>query len=221
MLVQSVIWIGSMALCLFLAAGNWTWPQAWVFAAIYLFGSIGFALWLAPRDPALLQSRMEPLAEKGQPLWDRLFLLGFMVVWYLWLILAGLDAQRYRWSSLPLTANGVGALLIIAGFIATVFVFRVNSFAAPQVRVQADREQRVIDNGPYAVVRHPMYAAAILYLFGMPLLLGSAYGLLVPPLFIIGMSLRAIAEENKLARELPGYADYMTRVRYRLIPGVW
>jgi protein-S-isoprenylcysteine O-methyltransferase Ste14 len=79
----------------------------------------------------------------------------------------------------------------------------------------------VIDTGPYALVRHPMYSSAIFYLFGMPLLLGSKWGLLVPPLFIVSISLRAIAEENKLARELLGYADYMARVPYRLIPFVW
>ena len=220
-LVQTIVWLGSMALCLFLAAGSWAWVQAWVFIAIFFFGSLGFAAWLAPRDPALLNSRMEPLAQKGQPLWDRAFLLGFIGVWYLWLILMGWDTQRYHWSSLPVVANAIGAALIVAGFLATLAVFRANSFAAPQVRVQSDREQRVIDGGPYALVRHPMYAAAILYLFGMPLLLGSAYGLMAPPLFIVGVSLRAIGEERTLARELPGYADYMTRVRYRLIPGVW
>lgn len=220
-IVQSAIWLGSMALCLFFGAGNWAWVQCWVFIAIFFFGSIGFALWLAPRDPALLKSRMEPLAEKGQPLWDRVFLLGFTGIWYLWLIFMGCDAQRRHWSSLPATANVAGAVLIVAGFLATAAVFRANSFAEPVIRLQKDREQRVIDSGPYAAVRHPMYAAAILYLFGMPLLLGSAYGLLVPPLFVFGVAMRAVAEENKLARELPGYAEYMTRVRWRLIPGVW
>jgi protein-S-isoprenylcysteine O-methyltransferase Ste14 len=79
----------------------------------------------------------------------------------------------------------------------------------------------VIDTGPYAVVRHPMYAAAILYLVGIPLLLGSWLGLLVVPLMIAGMAPRAVLEERLLRRELQGYADYTTRVRYRLIPGVW
>jgi protein-S-isoprenylcysteine O-methyltransferase Ste14 len=115
----------------------------------------------------------------------------------------------------------IGGALIVAGFLATLAVFNVNSFAEPTVRLQSGRHQHVIDTGPYALVRHPMYAASILYLFGMPLLLGSKWGLLIPPLFIVGVSLRAIGEENKLARELPGYPDYMTRVPYRLIPFVW
>jgi protein-S-isoprenylcysteine O-methyltransferase Ste14 len=100
-------------------------------------------------------------------------------------------------------------------------VFAANTFAAPVVRIQSERNQRVIDTGPYALVRHPMYAAALLYLVGMPLLLGSWYGLIGTVIFAMGISARAVQEERKLQRELPGYADYITRVRYRLIPGIW
>ena len=220
--IQSALWIGLMGLCLFAAAGNWVWPQGWAFIAIYFFGSLGFGAYDARRDPALLKSRMEPLKDKGAPLWDRIFLLVFVAIWFLWLVFMALDAQRWHLSApMPAIVNLIGAALIIVGFLATLAVFNANSFAEPTVRLQTDRHQHVIDTGPYALVRHPMYASAMLYLFGMPLLLGSKWGLLVAPLFIAGMSLRAIAEENKLARELPGYADYMQRVPYRLIPFMW
>ena len=220
--VQSALWIGSMGLCLFLGAGNWVWPQAWAFVAIYFFGSLGFAAYYVKRDPALLKSRMEPLKDKGAPWWDRVFLLTFVAIWYGWLVFMGLDTQRWHLTEqMPIAANAIGGALIVVGFLATITVFNANSFAEPTVRLQSDRGQHVIDTGPYALVRHPMYAAAILYLFGMPLLLGSRWGLLVPPLFIVAVSLRAIGEENKLARELPGYAEYMSRVPYRLIPFVW
>ena len=220
--IQSALWIGLMGLCLFAAAGNWAWPQGWAFVAIYFCGSLGFGAYYARPDPALLKSRMEPLKDKGAPLWDRIFLLTFIVIWFLWLIFMGLDAQRWHLStSMPMIVNVIGAALIVAGFLATLVVFNANSFAEPTVRLQTDRQQHVIDTGPYALVRHPMYASAILYLVGMPLLLGSKYGLLVAPLFVIGVSLRAIAEERKLARELPGYAVYMRRVPYRLVPFVW
>src|SRR5690242_959230 len=218
----SALWIGLMGVCLFLAAGDWTWPQGWAFIAIYFFGSLGFGAYYARRDPALLKSRMEPLKDKGAPWWDRAFLLTFVTIWFLWLIFMGMDAGRWHLAApMPVAVNVIGGLLIVAGFLATLAVFNVNSFAEPTVRLQSDRGQHVIDTGPYALVRHPMYASAILYLFGMPLLLGSTWGLLVPPLFIIAVSLRAIGEENKLARELPGYADYMNRVPYRLVPFVW
>jgi protein-S-isoprenylcysteine O-methyltransferase Ste14 len=132
-----------------------------------------------------------------------------------------LDAQAWRTSDMPPLLNVIGCLLVIAGFAATVIVFRVNSFAAPVVRIQSEREQRVIDTGPYALVRHPMYAAGLIYIVGMPLLLGSWYGLLIVPVMIVGIASRAVFEERLLQRDLPGYADYMRRVRYRLIPRLW
>ena len=210
-----------MGLLLFLAAGNWWWAQGWAFLVIFTVGSLAFGVWLLRRDPALLASRLGPLVQRGQPTWDRIFLLAFILVWCGWLVVMALDTQRWHTSDIPPSLNVVGGALVIAGFLATVLVLRENSFAAPVVRVQAERGQRVIDTGPYAVMRHPMYAAAVLYLAGIPLLLGSWYGLLIVPLMIAGMAPRAVFEERLLKRELPGYADYMTRVRYRLIPRVW
>jgi len=221
LIVQTSAWLGFMGSLLFLAAGSWRWAQAWAFLAIFALGSVAFSVWLLRRDPALLAARLGPLVQRGQPTWDRVFLLSFVGIWCGWLVIMALDAQRWRTSDVPPWLNVVGGALVIAGFLATVRVFRENSFAAPVVRVQAERGQRVIDTGPYAVVRHPMYAAAVLYLAGMPLLLGSRYGLAIVPLMIAGIAPRAVFEERLLKRDLPGYADYMRRVRYRLIPGVW
>jgi protein-S-isoprenylcysteine O-methyltransferase Ste14 len=221
LIVQTSAWLGFMGLLLFLAAGSWRWAQGWAFLAIFALGSVAFSAWLLRRDPALLAARLGPLVQRGQPTWDRVFLLSFVGIWCAWLVIMALDAQRWRTSNVPPWQNVVGGALVIAGFLATVLVFRENSFAAPVVRVQAERGQRVIDTGPYAVVRHPMYAAAVLYLAGMPLLLGSWYGLAIAPLMIAGIAPRAVFEERLLKRDLPGYADYMRRVRYRLIPGVW
>jgi len=221
LIVQTSLWLGLMAALLFWAAGNWLWAQAWAFTLIFVLGSLGFGAWLVRRDPALLASRLSPLRQRGQPLWDRIFLVTFILIWFAWLVLMGLDAQRWQTSHVPLSLNILGGVLVIAGFLATLVVFRANSFAAPVVRVQGERGQRVIDTGPYALVRHPMYAAALLYLIGMPLLLGSWYGLLIVPFFIAGLAPRAVFEERLLKRDLPGYADYMNHVRYRLIPGLW
>jgi len=221
LIVQTSAWLACIGLLLLFAANNWYWPQAWTFLAIFAVGSVGFSAYLLRRDPALLASRLGPLVQRGQPKWDRMFLLTFILIWCGWLVLMALDAQRWHTSDVPRSLNVVGGSLVIAGFLATVRVLRENSFAAPVIRVQIERGQRVIATGPYAVVRHPMYAAALLYLVGMPLLLGSWYGLLIVPLMIAGMAPRAVFEERLLKRELPGYADYMTRVRYRLIPGVW
>lgn len=161
-------------------------------------------------------------------MWDKIFLTTFISVWFGWLLLMALDAQRWHSSDMPPWFNFAGGVLVIAGFPGTLRMFRENSFAAPVVRVQSERTQRVIDTGAYALVRHSMYAAAIVYyaaaivyLIGVPLLLGSWYGLLAVPLFFVGLAPRAVLEERLLKRDLRGYAHYMTRVRYRFIPGIW
>jgi len=221
LVVEAGVWLGLMGVLLFSAAGTSRWPQAWAFLGIFAAGSFAFGAWLIRRDPALLAARLGPLAQRGQPLWDRVFLLVFIGVWCGWLVLMALDARRWHTSRVPAWLNALGGLLVVAGFLATMLVFRENSFAAPVVRVQAERGQRVVDTGPYAIVRHPMYASAVVYLVGMPLLLGSWLGLLVVPLMIAAMAPRAVMEERLLERELPGYAEYVRRVRYRLVPGLW
>ncbi len=120
---------------------------------------------------------------------------------------------------LPLRLVGVAAMLMC---LYVVFLtMRTNTFAAPVVRVQTERQQRVIDSGPYAVVRHPMYVGAILYFLDVPLLLGAWLGLAVAPLVIALIAVRIVLEEATLRAGLPGYADYTQRVRWRLLPGVW
>jgi len=219
--IQTTIWLAFMAVLLFVSAGNWRWPQGWAFIGIFAAGSAAICGWLLRRDPALLAARLGPLMQRGQAVWDKIFLAVFVCLWCGWLVFMALDAQRWQTSLLPVWLEVIGGILIVTGFAAVVPVFAANTFAAPVVRIQSERNQRVIDTGPYALVRHPMYAAALLYLVGMPLLLGSWYGLIGTVIFAMGISARAVQEERKLQRELPGYADYITRVRYRLIPGIW
>jgi len=221
LVVQTVLTLVIMGAILFGAAGNWHWPQAWAFLAIFAAATAAIAAFLWRRDPGLLAERLGGLSRQGQSRWDRLFMIGAMVAWCLWLALMALDAQRWALSQMPSWLNIGGGVLIVIGFAAILPVFGANSFAAPVVRLQSERGQRLIDTGPYAIVRHPMYAAAILYLIGMPLLLGSWLGLGVLPILVAGMAPRIFREEDFLARELTGYADYMTRVRWRLVPGVW
>ena len=142
---------------------------------------------------------------------------AIMMGWNLWLVLMALDARRWHISHMPVWLEVVGALLVVLGFAAVMPVFAANTFAAPVVKVQNDRGQRVIDSGPYALVRHPMYAAGILYLAGMPLLLGSWYGLIGTALIALGICWRAVREERTLTRDLAGYDAYVARVRWRLV----
>jgi protein-S-isoprenylcysteine O-methyltransferase Ste14 len=221
LVIQTVVAGAIMGALLFWTAKDWHWPEAWVFLIIFMGSSALMGAWLIKRDPGLLAARLNSPVQKGQPLWDRVFMMIVVAGWCVWLAAMALDAKRCHTSHMPVAVETLGALLVIAGLAAVMPVFAVNSFAAPVVRVQSERDQRVIDTGPYALVRHPMYAAAMLYLIGLPLLLGSWYGLIGTVLITLAIAGRAVGEERKLQRELPGYADYMTRVRWRLIPGVW
>jgi protein-S-isoprenylcysteine O-methyltransferase Ste14 len=132
-----------------------------------------------------------------------------------------LDAVRFGWSRMPIWAQAIGAILIALCMYVACLTFRENSYAAPVVKIASERGHRVVSSGPYAYVRHPMYAGALLFFIGAPLLLGSWYGLAVAPALIAVLAARAVMEERMLADELPGYRDYAMRVRCRLIPGLW
>ncbi|MGO8865661.1 MAG: methyltransferase family protein [Alphaproteobacteria bacterium] len=210
-----------MATLLFVPAGTLNWPGAWIFMAEFVVGGLAVTLWLAWRDPGLLKERMGGPFQKGQAFWDKVFMTLIIVIWCGWLVLMALDAKRWSLSHMPGALNDAGAVLIPIGFFIVWLTFRENSFAAPVVRIQEERGQRVISTGPYRIVRHPMYAGAILYMIGMPLLLGSWLGLLVLPLNLGVLTVRIFIEETALRQGLPGYNEYAARVRYRLVPGVW
>ena len=219
--IQAGVWLVIMALLLLGATGDWTWPQGLVLLGLYVATSAWFGIDLMCRDPGLLAQRLGALRQKGQPWWDKMFLLIFVGVWLGWFWLMGQDARVWQTSHMPVWLNVAGAIVMVASFAGVMRVFAENSFAAPVVRIQSEREQRVIDTGPYAIVRHPMYAFVLPYLVGMALLLGSWWGLAGVALFVIGIMPRAVMEERTLKRDLPGYGDYMSRVRFRLVPGIW
>jgi len=219
--IKALFWIVSIGALLFLAAGTLDWPGAWIFMAEFVVGGIAVTLWLAWRDPGLLKERMAGPFQKGQVFWDKVFIGFIIVVWFSWLGLMALDAKRWELSHMPEALKVVGGVLIPVGFFIVRLTFRENSFAAPVIKIQKERGQHVISTGPYAIVRHPMYAGGALYMIGMPLLLGSGLGLLVLPLLLGALSVRIFIEEATLRKGLPGYGEYTRRVRYRLVPGVW
>jgi protein-S-isoprenylcysteine O-methyltransferase Ste14 len=210
-----------LCLLLFLPAGTLAWPQAWIFLAIFNVCSQATGVWLLKTDPALLAERMKsPLSADQRPR-DRVVILGINVFFIVWLVFMGLDARRFGWSHTPAWAQVIGALLIVGAFYGWVGVLRANSFASVTVRVQRERGQTVISTGPYAVVRHPMYAYVVLLLIGTPLLLGSLWGLLGLFVAMPLVAVRALGEEDLLMDGLPGYREYAAKVRFRLLPGVW
>jgi protein-S-isoprenylcysteine O-methyltransferase Ste14 len=221
MVAQTILWLTGMGGVLFLAAGDWRWPQGWALLAELGLCSFAVSFWLLRRDPALLASRLSGPIGRDQVAWDRLLMPAIAVVFLGWTVLMGMDAHRFLWSRVPLWLQVAGAILIALGMLVVWQTFRFNTFAAPQVRVQTARAHRVITEGPYRIVRHPMYAGGMLVLLGMPLLLGSWWGVAGVPLLLIGIAPRAVGEERLLRRELCGYGEYADRVRFRLIPGVW
>ncbi|WP_024514533.1 isoprenylcysteine carboxylmethyltransferase family protein [Bradyrhizobium sp. Tv2a-2] len=207
-----------MAGLLFGAAGTLHYWQAWAFLACYFAASIAITLYLASRDPALLARRMRggPWAEKepAQRVIMSVASVGFIAL----LVLPGLD-HRFGWSHMPAAMTIAGNVLVLLGWAGIFRVFRENSFTSSTIELAAD--QRVISTGPYAIVRHPMYATALVMLLGIPVSLGSWWGVLVVVVLLPALIWRLLDEERFLAGSLPGYVAYQGSVRYRLLPRVW
>lgn len=219
-LFQTFAWIIALAALLFVPAGTLHWPAAWVFLGLMIAMGLGFGGWLAKRDPALLAERMRSPIRSDQPVADKKLLLVFGIANLIWFIGIGLD-ERWHLSHMSIAWQGVGLALLVLSSASIAWVFRENSFAAAVVRLQSERGHHVISSGPYAFVRHPMYSGAVLFMLGIALLLGSWWGAAMTPVFAILLGIRTRIEEKTLVAGLPDYADYMARVRYRLVPGLW
>ena len=220
LLLQNTFFVTALGALLFASAGTLHWPAAWTFLAVSATLGPACGLWLAKTDPALLAERMRPTFQADQPAADKKFMLVFILVMLIWLVAIGLD-RREQASHVPLVLQGLGLAMYLLSTAFIMWVFRENSFAAPVVKVQAARHHHVISSGPYAFVRHPMYSGMMLFFFGVPLLLGSWWGVAIAPVFTVLFGIRARIEERALIEGLPGYADYAERVRYRLVPGLW
>ncbi len=211
----------ALGLTVFFPAGTLAWPAGWAFLLLFFGFVVSISAWLLRYNPELLTERMTGGANPGAQFWDRLFLLLMSLLFFGWLAFMPLDAVRYRWSVVPVWVQVAGAVTLLGSFYLFYLTFRENSYLSPVVRLQQDRGQTVISTGPYAFVRHPMYAAFVLFVLGTPLLLGSWYGLLPVPLMVLAVARRAVLEERLLRRELPGYDSYIAKVRYRLVPHLW
>jgi protein-S-isoprenylcysteine O-methyltransferase Ste14 len=200
------------------AAGTLRFWQGWLFWVAFMLCSIATGIYLRRRDPALLARRMRfgPVAE-SRP--TQKLIVWIILAMFLGLgIISGLD-HRFGWSAVPAAIVIVANLVIVTAFGFFLVVMRENTFAASTITVEPG--QRVISTGPYAHVRHPMYAGAMLLVFAMPLAMGSYWALLVAVMSIPILIARIVDEERALLVELPGYDAYRHAVRYRLVPLVW
>jgi protein-S-isoprenylcysteine O-methyltransferase Ste14 len=207
-----------MAGLLFLpASANHFW-QAWVFLAAFFAPSLAITVYLMKKDPELLMRRMSggPTAETepAQKIIMLLVSLGFIGL----IVLPALD-HRFGWSQMSAAMALAGDGLVLLGWLIIFFVFRANTYAAATIQLAPG--QKIISTGPYALVRHPMYAGGLLMLLGIPIALGSWWGLLVIAAMMPVLIWRLFEEEKFLSRNLAGYAAYKHKVRYRLILLVW
>jgi protein-S-isoprenylcysteine O-methyltransferase Ste14 len=209
-----------LVLCLFLPAGTWAWTKGWLFLAALIASSILLSLYLLRVNPDVIAGRVNRHERPRR--WD--LLLGLLVALPAMLaipIVSALDDGRYGWSHMPWWGYALGYALLLVGFAGLAWAQAVNKFFDPSVRIQTDRGHKVVDAGPYAIIRHPGYVFAFAFFLGIPLALGSLWGL-IPAMIMSGfLVVRTVLEDRTLHNELSGYKEYAQRVRYRLIPGVW
>jgi protein-S-isoprenylcysteine O-methyltransferase Ste14 len=205
---------------LFLLAGTVRWPAGWIYLAINVAILVVYSVILLRFHPDLIDERKKPPADAKT--WDKPFVaivgaLGPMLL----LVVSGLD-RRFRWSAaVPFAVKAVGLLLLVGGGAMSNYAVAHNRFFSAVVRIQRDRGHRVIDTGPYQVLRHPGYVGSILHMAGTALALGSWWALLVAAGVSAVLAVRTAYEDRALHEELEGYAEYASHVRYRLFPWVW
>lgn len=206
-----------LAVALFGPASTLRFWQAWLYLSLFVSSSAAITIYLWKRDRALLSRRVSagPIAEKS--LTQKIVQLFASVTFLAILIVPSLD-YRFTWSHLPLWLVLAGDLSVVFGFYIVFRVFCVNTFTAATVEIT--EQQTVISTGPYAFVRHPMYSGALILLLGTPLALGSWWGLVPFAFMVVVIVVRLLNEEKFLLANLPGYAEYAARVKYRLIPRV-
>jgi len=209
------------ALVLFLA-GDWTWPEGWIFGGWFVAVGASTVAWLSRRDPGLLAERYRLPGTGGQSRRDRIIVYVLTVGFIIWIALMPLDARRFHWTPrLPLAVELVGDALLGLSWLLLFRSFTDNTFGSALVRVQTERGHRVVSTGVYGWVRHPMYLGATLMFVGGPLVTGAISALVVGLTLVGLLAVRSLDEEALLTRELLGYEEYRRRVRYRLIPFVW
>lgn len=209
-------------LILFLCGWDPGWWQAWGFSVLIFTAGIAGRMWAERRHPGLLAERNRYDPAMGVKPWDKVLapLMGVSLSFPL-IIVAGLD-HRFGWSPVfPVWLNLIGLILIALGYAFACWALVENRFFSSMVRIQTDRGHQVCDSGPYRIVRHPGYAGNILPLPGIVLALGSVWTLIPASVALIIVVIRTVLEDRTLQDELPGYLDYVRRVRYRLIPGIY
>ena len=217
-LVESIFGVPVFLALIFVPARTWNYWQGWLFLGVFAASTTGFTIYLARYDRPLLERRLKAGPQHEQERSQKIIVSLVYVAFAAFIVLPVLD-YRYGFSPVAPWVSVLGNVVIVLSFLFMLWVISVNSYAASNIRVEAG--QKVIDTGPYAYVRHPMYAGAVWLFVGMPLALGSWWTIGLIVLVVPVLLWRLLDEERILNRDLPGYAEYRQRVRYRLIPYLW
>ncbi len=216
MLAAPVLWIAA----LFAGAGRLNWTRGWWCVGLYAVGMSLIGVMVRRANPSLVEARAK-WRKKGTKGFDKVFLGVMPPLVFVQAGVAGVDAARYRWSSMPVGLAYVGAMLLALAIGLIGWTLRVNRFAEASVRIQEERGHTVVSSGPYQFVRHPMYAGAITMYMATSFVLGSVWALAIAAVLAALYFWRTVMEDDTLRRELPGYEEYAAHTRYRLIPRVW
>lgn len=216
--VSSLLGLVGFALLIFVPAGTLGYWQGWVFLAIVTVVSTVPALYLNRIDPAAIERRRKagPRAET-RPV-QKAVMTALTASLAAVVVVSGLD-YRFGWSKVPTAVSVAGDVMVAVGLGASLLVVFQNRYAAATITVEAG--QPVVSTGLYRFVRHPMYAVSLVMMIGMPLALGSYWALLVVVIGVVLLIVRILDEEKMLSEQLPGYRDYLRKVGYRLVPGIW
>ncbi len=218
-MVKLAITLGLVMALMFVPAGTWDWPRGWAYLGFFVVAMIiaVIAIWRLNPEIFEARSRIQP----GTKSWDYIYIAlaigGLAAV----IPVAALDDGRFHWTPVPDWVVWLGYGLSIIAFAGQVWSQAVNRHFEPGIRIQSDRGHKVVDSGPYAIVRHPGYVSGALLAFATALALGSFWALIPAIIAKLALLFRTIAEERVLVAELPGYREYTQRVKYRWVPGVW
>jgi protein-S-isoprenylcysteine O-methyltransferase Ste14 len=218
-LLRALAGVCLWAVILFLAAGRLNWKRAWIYIALYVSGLVIGEIVVSVKSPGILKERAQRHADTKT--FDKVIIPLVVVTFFLFPLVAGLDAGRFGWSHVGWIAFFAALPLYFLGYLLIPWTMIVNPHLEKTVRIQADRGHQVVKSGPYAVVRHPMYAGVILQSLAVPLLLGSLWSYVPVAATICLFVVRTALEDRTLRNELPGYAEYAMSTRYRLLSGIW
>ena len=222
--MQLIVWGGLVFVpaAILVQAAALQWWRAWVFLLASVTATIITMLVIFPNRRELLEERLKPPIQQGQPLADRIVLVSFLVAFCGVIAFIPMDVFRLRLLAKPnLLVSSLGLILFFVGWSLLALALRDNTFAAPVVKHQTERQHAVVDTGLYAFIRHPMYAGFVPLMVGAALWLESYAGALATVVPTLLLMVRIAIEERFLRRELQGYEDYTHKVRSRLIPGIW